>query len=103
MGSTGVPELRHHQRDREAIDGITASTPVRRRPPRITMDTTGEAISLQYNGKATRVAFTLAEQAAFILEREGSFTAADLPGDLDEAARLKLIRALVRDGLLTLH
>ena len=39
---------------------------------------------------------------AAAVEGEGPFTAADLPGSLDEAGRLVLVRRLVREGFLRL-
>ena len=35
-----------------------------------------------------------------VLAADGRFTAADLPGPLDEAGRLVLVRRLVREGFL---
>jgi hypothetical protein len=33
-------------------------------------------------------------------EAEGTFTASELPGELDDAGRLVLVRRLVREGFL---
>jgi hypothetical protein len=36
----------------------------------------------------------------FVLAAEGSFRAADLPGELDDEGRVALVRRLVREGVL---
>ncbi len=42
------------------------------------------------------------EDVEFLASADAEFTAADLPGDLDEEGRLVLVRRLVREGFLQL-
>jgi hypothetical protein len=56
--------------------------------------------TLEFEGKALRFPERLAPELEFLVTAEGPFTAADLPGELDEAGRLVLVRRLVREGFL---
>jgi hypothetical protein len=60
-------------------------------------------LALVFHGKRLLLPARLCEEAAFLTETDGAFTAADLPGTLDEAGRLVLIRRLVREGFLRLR
>jgi hypothetical protein len=87
-----------------ALDDLTADTELRRRPTVIAdLEQSGEGASLVFEGK--RVAFPAqAEEAiAFVSTADGIFSAADLPGELDEAGRLVLVRRLVREGFLLVN
>jgi lysine-specific demethylase/histidyl-hydroxylase NO66 len=79
------------------LDGLTADTPVERRET-VIADLDGTTLS--FEGK--HVAFP--EHAAPELEAAfaagGPFTAAGLPGSLDEESRLVLVRRLIREGFL---
>jgi hypothetical protein len=56
--------------------------------------------TLQFEGKSLRFPDRLAAELEFLVTTEGAFTAADLPGELDAAGRVVLVRRLVREGFL---
>jgi len=95
--STRRPVLEGQLSELLALDELTVATPLERRPT-VLADLDGSALLLE--GK--RVEFPRhaagALEAAFAVETP--FCAADLPGSLDEAGRLVLVRRLVREGFL---
>ena len=56
--------------------------------------------TLLFEGRTLRFPERLAAELEFLVTTDGPFTAADLPGELDEAGRLVLVRRLVREGFL---
>ena len=58
------------------------------------------AIGLVFEGKEIRFPARVAPELRACFEAEEPFTAAGLPGDLDAAGRLVLVRRLVREGFL---
>ena len=92
----GLAELR-------ALDRLDAATPLARRRTVIAdlvEDEDGPVLS--FEGKRVRFpAYVLAE-LEYVIAADGTFTAGDLPGDLDEPGRLVLVRRLVREGFLRL-
>jgi hypothetical protein len=58
------------------------------------------SFELTFDGKEVAFPARIRDEVSWILEREDAFTAADLPGDLDDESRLVLVRRLVREGLL---
>ena len=58
------------------------------------------SFALTFDGKDVEFPARIREEVSWMLEREDPFTAADLPGDLDDESRLVLVRRLVREGLL---
>jgi hypothetical protein len=56
--------------------------------------------TLEFEGKTLRFPVRLAAELEFLVTTEGPFAAADLPGELDEAGRMVLVRRLVREGFL---
>jgi ribosomal protein L16 Arg81 hydroxylase len=56
--------------------------------------------TLTFEGRSLRFPARLAPELEFLVTTEEPFTAADLPGELDEAGRLVLVRRLVREGFL---
>jgi len=60
----------------------------------------GESVSILFPGNQIRGPRRLGPALRFMAGACGRFSARSLPGDLDEAARLTLIRRLVREGLL---
>jgi hypothetical protein len=86
-----------------ALEGLTTSTQLERRPTALAaVEEDGDDLALAFHGKRVLLPARLAEEAAFLSETDGPFTAAELPGTLDEAGRLVLVRRLVREGLLRL-
>ncbi len=83
------------------LNGLTATDPVERRPTVIAeLEEQGDATVLVFEGKEIRFP-PKAAPAVRVAGRIGHrFRAADLPGPLDEAGRLVLVRRLVREGFL---
>ena len=94
---TRRPVLDGQLSELRALDELTVDTLLERRA---TVIADLEGNTLVFEGK--RVAFP--PQAATALEAvasaEGPFSAADLPGPLDEEGRLVLVRRLIREGFL---
>jgi ribosomal protein L16 Arg81 hydroxylase len=59
-----------------------------------------EGTTLSYEGRSLRFPERVADELVFLVETEQPFSAADLPGTLDDAGRLVLVRRLVREGFL---
>ena len=86
-----------------ALDSLTAATVVERRPSALAaLEEEGDTVALVFHGKRLLLPSRLAEEAAFLVEADEPFTASDLPGHLDAAGRLVLVRRLVREGFLRL-
>jgi lysine-specific demethylase/histidyl-hydroxylase NO66 len=83
------------------LDGLASTDPVERRPTVIAeLEEAGDAIVLVFEGKEIRFP-PKAAPAVRVAGRIGHpFRAADLPGPIDEAGRLVLVRRLVREGFL---
>ena len=56
--------------------------------------------TLTFEGRTLRFPSRLEPELEFLVTTEAPFRAADLPGDLDDAGRLVLVRRLVREGFL---
>lgn len=91
------PILDGQLRELRALDSLTAQTPLERRD---TVIAELDGATLVFEGKELRFPSRLAAELDWLLAVEGPFAAADLPGPLDEAGRLVLVRRLVREGLL---
>ncbi len=59
-----------------------------------------DGTSLLFEGRQLRFPDRLEAELEFLVTTEEPFTATDLPGGLDEAGRLVLVRRLVREGFL---
>ena len=80
-----------------ALGTLTAEDELERRDTVIAdLDET----TLAFEGKTLRFPARLAPELEFLVTTEAPFRAAELPGDLDEAGRLVLVRRLVREGFL---
>jgi ribosomal protein L16 Arg81 hydroxylase len=99
-----APSLRGHLNDLETVDEMTNATPVFRRPGiRYNLGVVGSSIRLEFHNKILELPTTLAHTVAFLLNGdEKPFTTADLPAELDEPARLNLVKRLISEGFLTL-
>jgi lysine-specific demethylase/histidyl-hydroxylase NO66 len=87
-----------------ALDGLTLSTVVERRPTALAaVEEESDELALVFHGKRLRLPSRLHEEAGFLAATDEPFTAADLPGRLDEAGRLVLVRRLVREGFLRIR
>ena len=85
-----------------ALDGLSLADPVERRATVICeFEETAEGYALLlFEGKELRFPAHVADAVRAAVELPGPFTAAELPGSLDEAGRLVLVRRLVREGFL---
>jgi Cupin superfamily protein len=103
--SIGTPDLRNHLTDLDQLDALTLSTRVRRRPRlRFSISYDSGPICIAFHGKTIRLPGSVCAEIRYITEVTGdTFCAADIPGDLNPAGRLVLVRTLVREGFLTLH
>jgi hypothetical protein len=79
------------------LDGLTAATSLVRRD---TVIADLEGTTLLFEGRELAFPERVASELEFLVTTEGAFTAAELPGSLDEAGRLVLLRKLVREGFL---
>jgi bifunctional lysine-specific demethylase and histidyl-hydroxylase NO66 len=83
------------------LDRLTATTPVERRPTVILeLELDSGSVRLVFEGKEMRFPAKAASAVEALCAISQAFSAADLPGPLDEAGRVVLVRRLVREGLL---
>jgi len=98
------PILERHLAEVEASDRLRADDAVERRPTVLhLLEAGGERATLLFEGKEVSVPARAAAALAAAADTEGPFTAADLPGQIDEAGRLVLVRRLVREGFLRIR
>ena len=64
------------------------------------LDRTAAGVALLFEGKEVRFPPHAGDAVAAAFDATGPFTAAGLPGALDEAGRLVLVRRLVLEGFL---
>jgi hypothetical protein len=84
-----------------ALGDLESDTPLMRRETVIAdLDVTGGDAALSYEGRTLRLPARIAPELEFMLDADAVFTAADLPGRLDDESRLVLVRRLVREGFL---
>ena len=84
-----------------ALDALTGDTEVERRPTAIAeLRDDGDAVVLEFEGKAIRFPRRVREQVEFVTDADTPFRADELPDGLDPAGRLVLVRRLVREGFL---
>ena len=98
--STRRPILGGQLSQIRALEDLTLDTQLERRPT-VLFDLEGATIV--FEGK--RIAFPqdAREDLEFLAVADEPFSAADLPGDLDDKTRLVLVRRLVREGFLRLR
>jgi bifunctional lysine-specific demethylase and histidyl-hydroxylase NO66 len=83
------------------LERLDARTPVLRRPTAILhLEHDSGSVRLVFEGKEMRFPAKAAPAVEAVCSSSDAFTAAGLPGPLDEAGRLVLVRRLVREGLL---
>ncbi len=83
-----------------ALDKLTLDTPLERRATAIAEL---DFPALSFEGKSISFPEHVEEEVAFAASAEAEFSAGDLPGDLDDAGRLVLVRRLVREGFLRIQ
>ena len=80
-----------------ALDELTVDTALERRD---TVIADLQGTRLVFEGREIRFPERLTPELEFLLTAPGPFRATDLPGPLDAAGRLVLLRRLVREGFL---
>jgi hypothetical protein len=80
-----------------ALPSLTVDTPLERRD---TVIADLDGTTLHFEGRQLRFPERLAAELEFLLAADDPFTAADLPGSLDDEGRLVLVRRLVREGFV---
>jgi ribosomal protein L16 Arg81 hydroxylase len=80
-----------------SLASITVDTPLERRS---TVIATLSGTNLSFEGKHLTFPDRIREELEAVLTMEEPFTAADLPGDLNDESRLVLVRRLIREGFL---
>jgi ribosomal protein L16 Arg81 hydroxylase len=80
-----------------ALDGLSVETELERRDT-VIADLHGT--TLVFEGRDLRFPERLAAELEFLVTTEAPFRGSELPGSLDEAGRLVLLRRLVREGFL---
>jgi ribosomal protein L16 Arg81 hydroxylase len=91
------PILEGHLEEIRELESVTVDTPLERRP---TVIANLEGSTLSFEGKHVEFPAHTQEQIEAVFDADGPFCAADLPGELDEAGRLVLVRRLIREGFL---
>ncbi len=89
--------LEGHLEEVRELDSVTVDTTLERRPT-VIADLDGTTLS--FEGKHVEFPAHAREEVEAVFEMDGPFTAADLPGGLDDDGRLVLVRRLIREGLL---
>jgi ribosomal protein L16 Arg81 hydroxylase len=86
-----------------ALDRLGADTPLQRRRTVIAdLERGADGVTLRFEGKAVRFPAKAAAAVTFVHDADAIFSAAELPGSLDLAGRLVLVRRLVREGFVAL-
>ena len=85
-----------------ALDRLTLQTPLARRPTVIAeLEQCDGAVTLRFEGKQVCFPPQAAEAVSAAYAAQAPFTPSELPGPLDSAGRLVLVKRLVREGFLT--
>jgi hypothetical protein len=79
------------------LDSLAGDTELERRPT-VLFDLEGTTLS--FEGRHLRFPEHVREELDAIAAADGPFTADGLPGELDDAGRLVLVRRLIREGFL---
>jgi ribosomal protein L16 Arg81 hydroxylase len=94
------PVLRGQMAQLAGLEGLTAETVLGARPGVITrLQRNGESATVECYGRSIIFPSHAHDAVQFALNH-ASFTARDLPGNLDEAGKLAVVRRLVREGLI---
>ena len=80
-----------------ALDSITVDTPLERRP---TVIATLRGTELSFEGKHLTFPERVRDELETVCSADEPFTAADLPGPLNDESRLVVVRRLIREGFL---
>ena len=91
------PILDGQLQELRTLDSLDTETALERRD---TVIADLDGTTLVFEGRELRFPERLGAELEFLLTVDGPFAAPDLPGSLDEAGRLVLLRRLVREGFL---
>ena len=91
------PILDGQLQELRTLDSLTSATALERRD---TVIADLDGTTLVFEGRELRFPERLGAELEFLLTVDGPFAAPDLPGSLDDAGRLVLLRRLVREGFL---
>jgi JmjC domain len=84
-----------------ALERLDVDTPVERRNTVIAdLDEGDDDVGLVFEGRELRFPVHARNEVVACFEAEEPFRPSELPGDLDDAGRLVLVRRLVREGFL---
>ena len=95
--SSRRPVLDGQLSELRALESLSLDTELERRDT-VIADLHGT--TLLFEGRSLRFPQRLAAELEFLVAADGPFTPRELPGALDEAGRLVLVRRLVREGFL---
>jgi hypothetical protein len=94
------PVLRGQMAQLAALDGLAIDTAVgARRGVIVRLQRNGDSATVECYGRKIVFPSHAHDAVQFALNR-AKFTARDLPGDLDEAGKLAVVRRLIREGLV---
>ena len=101
---TRRPLREGQMRQLRALQDLDLGTELERRPTVIAdlVERDG-SVSLVFEGRELTFPGHVRSELRAVFDAEAAFTAAELPGSLDEAGRLVLVRRLVREGFLTIR
>ena len=91
------PILEGQLSELRALGSLTAEDELERRD---TVIADLDGTTLLFEGKTLRFPARLAPELEFLVTTDAPFRASELPGELDDAGRLVLVRRLVREGFL---
>jgi hypothetical protein len=87
-----------------ALDDLDLDTPLERRQTVIAdLSDVEDELRLSFEGRELALPVFLRAELEFLLAADEPFRPSDLPGRLDDAGRLVLVRRLVREGLLRIR
>jgi hypothetical protein len=87
-----------------ALDDLDSETELERRRSVIAdLDVDETEAQLSFEGRTLHLPARVGPELEYLLRLDEPFTAADLPGRLNEESRLVLVRRLVREGLLRIR
>lgn len=97
------PVLSGHLSDLDGVAELSLHTRVQRRREIASRITIAEgSVCLHFHGKLLDMPEFAESSLRFILEAR-TFSASELPDDLDAAGKITLVRRLLKEGFLTLH
>jgi len=101
--STSTPPLMGQMAQMAALDGLTLDATVGARPGvNYRLHAAEDFLSIDCSGRTITFPAFAREELNFALNHE-RFVIGDLPGSLDDAGKLTLVRRLIREGLVMIH